>query len=405
MTIRRILCTLLAFTACFIFTACGNTPSTAETTTQTTEAATTVSTTAEADDTTATTTATEVTTTGPLHDIDNMPRTIYGGAWETSHVQGIAIDTKREYMYFSFTTILVKTDLQGKIVGTVENLQGHLGDLDFNDEDGRVYGSLEFKSANTFYIAIFDVEKIDRIGINAMKSDIMTVVALPDVSADFTATVDGKLYRYGCSGIDGVAFGPVFGEEPGAPNQLMVAYGIFLDEGRHDNDHQVILQYDWRSFKDQEKPFNPQGTDTDGPAAAMRYFVYTGNTNYGVQNLEYDASSHLWLMAAYVGKKSQFPNFALFAVDGSIAPVMGDIVGQPTPEKGLLLTLADDGLNHQATGIRGWQFSHCDTGMIALDDGYFYISHDSKKDGKQSCTATLYRWVGGKFAFEKVNES
>ena len=122
----------------------------------------------------------------------------------------MAIDTAREYMYFSFTTVLVKTDMQGNVIGTVTGLTGHLGDLDFNDIDGRVYGSLEYKAQNAFYIAIFDVDKITRMDMNAETDGIMTAVYLPDVVEDFTARVgkDNTQYRYGCSGIDGVAFGP-----------------------------------------------------------------------------------------------------------------------------------------------------------------------------------------------------
>ncbi len=337
----------------------------------------------------------------PEIDIDSLPRTVYGGAWSTSHVQGIAIDSKCEYMYFSFTTKLVKTDMQGNVVGTVDDLPGHLGDLDYNPEDGRVYGSLELKSSNTFYIAIFDAEKIDRVGMDTIRSGVMTVVALPEVNADFTATASGLQYRYGCSGIDGVAFGPDFGSSPDSESRLMVAYGIWKDNARTDNDYQVILSFDWRKFAEFEKSYKP-GLKAEGVNSENRYFVYTGNTNYGVQNLEYDPSSDLWFMAAYVGSKPSFPNYALFAVDNSIAPYEGDIIGQPAPEKGLLLTLADMGLKDDATGIRGWNFGHADTGIIALGEGYFYISHNSKPDGKQDCTATLYRWVGGEEAFEQV---
>lgn len=345
------------------------------------------------------TAAAPVTTAPPRHDIDKLPRNIYGGAWDTSHVQGIAIDTEREHMYFSFTTALVKTDLAGNIIGTVEGMTGHLGDLDFNDADGRVYGSYEFKAKNAFYIAIFDADKIDHVGMCPYSDGVMTTVALPDVNADFTAVVGGKPYRYGCSGIDGVAFGPAFGEAADSPPKLMVAYGIFKDNNRADNDYQVILEYDWTQFGQYEKVFKPTKPHTDGPAADARYFAYTGNTTYGVQNLEYDAHTGYWFMAVYIGAKPTFPNYELYAVDGSIKPVEGEIVGQPTPETGMLLTLVDAGEKHAATGVCGWRFPYGDTGMIALDDGYFYISHEGKTGGKQNCNAKLYRWVGGTEAF------
>lgn len=388
MTIRRLLAAALAGLT-LLATACATNAPPADTTAAPTTTAAPVTTIAPA------TTEAPATTAAPRHDIATMPRSIYGGAWDTSHVQGIAIDTAREHMYFSFTTTLVKTDLQGNVIGTVEGMAGHLGDLDFNDEDGRVYGSYEYKAKNAFYIAVFDVDAIDRVGMNCYTSGVMQTVALPEVNADFSEkTADGKQYRYGCSGIDGVAFGPAFGAAADSPRQLMVAYGIFKDNNRTDNDHQVILTYDWREFASHEKLFKPTSAHKEGPSSTGRYYVYTGNTNYGVQNLEYDASTGYWFLAAYTGSKTQFPNYSLFAVDGSVAPVEGDLVGMPTPERGMLLSLAEVGLTHSDTGIRGWKFGHPDTGILALDDGYFYISHDGKEGSKQTCTARLYRWVG-----------
>lgn len=92
----------------------------------------------------------------------------------------------------------------------------------------------------------------------------------------------------------------------------------------------------------------------------------------------------------------------LYIVDGSIAPVEGEIVGQPTPETGLLLTLAKGSMTHKATGVTGWSFGYGSTGMIALDDGYFYVSHNSAQNGKQTCDAYLYKWTGKGSGFEQV---
>ena len=74
----------------------------------------------------------------------SLPREIDGGKWSEGHVQGIALDRKNGYMYYSFTTVLVKTDLYGKLIGTVSGLTGHLGCISFNAEDGKVYGSIEY---------------------------------------------------------------------------------------------------------------------------------------------------------------------------------------------------------------------------------------------------------------------
>ena len=73
----------------------------------------------------------------------SLPDSIVSGPFQTGHIQGFAIDTRHQYVYYSYTTMLVKTDMQGHVIGTVKGLLGHLGCLDFNEADGRVYGSLE----------------------------------------------------------------------------------------------------------------------------------------------------------------------------------------------------------------------------------------------------------------------
>ena len=82
-----------------------------------------------------------------VHDIlSRLPRSITVQPTSAGgHLQGIAIDAEREYIYLSFTTGLVKTDFTGRIVASVTGLVGHLGCIAYNYEDGRVYGSLEFK--------------------------------------------------------------------------------------------------------------------------------------------------------------------------------------------------------------------------------------------------------------------
>ena len=52
-------------------------------------------------------------------NVPNLPKILHTEGWRAGHVQGIAIDTKQEYVYISFTTMLVKLDMQGNIVGTV----------------------------------------------------------------------------------------------------------------------------------------------------------------------------------------------------------------------------------------------------------------------------------------------
>ncbi|MCX6954891.1 MAG: hypothetical protein NTV51_22260 [Verrucomicrobia bacterium] len=309
----------------------------------------------------------------------------------------------------SFTTLLAKYDFSGKLVGTLVGWAGHLGDLDFNPRDGRLYGSLEYKKDRAFYIAVIDVGRIDRVGIDVAQSEIFRTVYLPEVVKDYAADLDGNGvfdgdvaktpdHRYGCSGIDGVAFGPEFGRTDG-PRFLTVAYGIYAHTARTDNDHQVLLQYDITDWARHARPLTEAAPHHSGPAEAHgKYFVRTGNTTFGVQNLAYDEGLQRWFMGVYKGTKPAFPNYLMFAVDARTPVTRGDLVGVPGPggqgtEQGQLLTLAADGLKDAATGIRGWN-QKSDVGLQPIGHGLFYLAVNSGTKGSQSGDLTLYRWTG-----------
>ncbi|MCX4820334.1 hypothetical protein OG883_10525 [Streptomyces sp. NBC_01142] len=337
-----------------------------------------------------------------------LPAFLNGGAWKSGHLQGLALDRRKGHVYYSFTNMLVKTDLRGKPLGSVTGFTGHLGDVDFNAADGRVYGSLEYATTKAYYISIFNGDRITRMNMDAQSSGVVSTVHLKEVVRDYTADMNGDGvfdgdtaktpdHRYGCSGIDGVAFGPEFGSSPGQ-QKLTVAYGLYSHTTRKDNDHQVLLQYDVRNWKKYERPLTEKDPHRYGPGAPDgKYFVYTGNTTYGVQNLEYDGHSGNWLMAVYKGKKSGFPNYSLFVVDGKKRPVTGAIRGQQRPERGRLLSLLRKGLHHTPSGTYGWR-SGGQYGLVSLDDGRFYLGEAGKiKDGtgtKETGKAVLHRWTG-----------
>jgi hypothetical protein len=325
------------------------------------------------------------------------PALLNGGRWNTEHVQGITVDRAGGFVYYSFTSLLVKSDLHGNVVGTVDGFSGHLGDLDFNDLDRHVYASLEYKEAAAFYIAVFDADAITELDMDARASPVVTTVHLAEVANDFSAQLDDGMgnsvrHRHGCSGIDGVSFGPAFGSVDGE-NLLTVAYGIFRDESRNDNDHQVLLQYsvtDWHRHKRALRESSPHRS---GPAAPRgKYFVYTGNTTYGVQNLAYDGATALWLLGVYPGTKPDFPNYSLFAVDADAPPCLSASIDDPSPAV-LVLALAEAGLEDATTGIRGWR-QKADVGLKALGDGWFYLSENSVVAGLQTSDITLRRWTG-----------
>ncbi len=357
----------------------------------------------------------------PAADRAALPLTQHGGTWPAGHVQGIAVDVRGGCIYYSFTTLIAKYDFSGKLIGTVENLPAHMGDMDFNPDDGCLYGSFENLKNQAYYVTMIDGSKIDRVGVDIAHTDIFRTVYIGEVLKDYLVDLDhdGKItldygqnreqeaksrdHRYGVAGFDGVGLGPQFGRTDG-PRYLTFAYGIYNNLDRTDNDHQVLVQYDISDWAQYARPFRPDAPHRSGPPAPHgKYFVRTGHTTWGVQNLSYDESLQRWFLGVYQGKKKEFPNYLLFAIDARTQPVMGDLVGVPGPggkgwEQGLLLELSEDGLKDPATGIRGWN-QKADVGFQPVGGGLFYLSKNSSgKDanGKpwQAADLTLMRWTG-----------
>ena len=234
----------------------------------------------------------------------------------------------------------MKTDLQGNVLGSVNGLLGHLGCLEFNAEDGRVYGSLEYKN----------------------------------------------------DGIDGVSFGPAFGMKDDR-NYLTVAYGVYGDTTRTDNDYQVLLQYDIASWHDYERTISQEKMHQEGPAEPDgQYFVFTGNTSYGVQNLEYDPQSGLWLMAVYNGKKSCYPNYSLFAADGSSKPAKQTLKGVPYRAEAWVVPLAELGEKDAASGISGWKKAMGSTGLESLGNRHYLVAKSFSTQEGSGAKLRIYRF-------------
>jgi hypothetical protein len=308
-------------------------------------------------------------------------------------------------------------DLSGNVVGSVTGLVGHLGDLAFDPETNTIYGSLEYKNdaigkgisrklglknSNevNFYIAMFDGSRIARTDMDAGEGDVLKTVWLKEVVDDYNAEVkDGNRtvsHRFGCSGIDGVTLAPSIGDEKGHKKYLYVAYGIYGDTSRNDNDYQVILKYSIDNWKKIGKKLIQQNPHYSGPETLMaKYFIKTGNTNYGIQNLAYDAYTGNFFAAVYKGAKSKFPNYSLFAIDGHKKPGSIKITSDNKMIKVKSLSLLQAGSCDAETGIRGWNFKWGSTGIFPLGDGFFYISHNEKtNDGQQATTIYKFKWVG-----------
>lgn len=345
-----------------------------------------------------------------------LPSSIKTGNWKGGHIQGIAVDRERKYIYCSYTTEFIKLDMEGNLIGSVRGFTGHLGCMAYNYEDGRVYASLEYKNdaigrgildhlgikeeiQNAFYVAIFDVDKIDRPDMNAETDGVMTTVWLKEVAEDYLAVWEEKgvekKHRYGCSGIDGMTFATAF---EGEGQRLLVAYGIYSDVDRTDNDYQVLLSYKPEELKPYEALLTAENIHTSGPKSCdERYFVYTGNTSWGIQNLEYDPYTGDLFAAVYKGQKPQFPNYSMFVIKGAQTPVWEELAGYGG-EMGKVLALKGEGND----------FPYGSTGIISLGDGRFYFSEDyhnpeEKSWGSEIC---MYRYTGDeKMPFQKIEEN
>ena len=339
----------------------------------------------------------------------NIPSRIpCGSSWPNGHVQGIAIDEAHGHIYYCYTTVLVKTDLMGTVLGTVGHLAGHMGCITMDSERRRLYGSLELKhdwigkgviksngdwnpsDEDSFYLVSFDIDRIDRIGMNAETDGVMRAVYLRDVVKDYSTSDErcGLANRYGCSGIDGIGLGPVFGADADSRKKIMIAYGIYSQPDRKGNDYQVLLQFDPDAVDRFGQPLRQEAPHHFGPdGCEARYFLYTGNTNFGVQNLEYDPFTRCWLAAVYVGKKTDFPNYPLFFIDGTVAPVEGELRDR-CGEKGLLLTLAKG--SEEQNGITGCRFPWGQTGVWARGNGtYWFSQHTYDKENHLNSTTLV----------------
>ena len=334
-----------------------------------------------------------------LSIIDLYPLSLSGGDWDVKHCQGIAVDKRGGFIYYSYTTMLVKCSFEGKIVATVKGIMTHMGDITFNEADEKLYCGYNPKGKGGCYVLIFDTKKITKMNMKPTK-DIVRSVYIKEAHEDYLAKVTFRdkdenetVYksRYGCLGIDGTTMGPDLSGKIKDRQLLTVAYGIRAEKGRKDNDYQVLLQYDvgdwWESY-------GREISDTkhrSGPEKCKKYFLYTGNTNYGVQTMEYFDELNLWMLNCYKTKKTNFNPYTLFVIDGDIRPVKKNLKGQPKKDKQNVLSLYTDGSYDKKHDIWGWYTEFGSQGISYMGDGLFYIVRPYET------------WMGKKVAISYLN--
>ena len=223
----------------------------------------------------------------------------------------------------------------------------------------------------------------ERCGVTAEKDGVMEAVFLREVYEDYAAAG----HRHGCSGIDGVTFAP----DPAGSGKTcaFVAYGVYGDVTRADNDYQVILQYDPAELDAYAAPLDQNHMHRCGPESPMaKLFVYTGNTTYGIQNLEYDPHTGAMAAAVYPGEKPQFENFPMFFIDARQKPQEKPLRG--CGMTGLTLPLTDLCGSPADGEIVGSWFDLGSTGMISLGDGRFYMARPFRDDIGDGGIIALY---------------
>ena len=323
-------------------------------------------------------------------DFSDYPLSIISSISYGGHVQGIAVDKKNSFIYLSFTTELIKADLSGNIIGSIKGWIGHLGCIDYNDDDECVYGSLEIKNdsigisikellktdntiPDCFYIAVFDTKRIDRKDINAKDSDILKTCFIKECTDDYINK------RYGCSGIDGTCIADDIEDNHDRLNYLYVAYGIYKNNQEGLNDYQIILKYTIKDILSNCISFNENPFHSTGPSKPdNKYFIYTGNTNFGVQNLEYDGYTKDWLMAVYKGEKPNFPNYSYYIIDGKTKPEIKKIQQYSDELYYNLLSLKK--LPYSDSLTPGFNFERGQEGIYSFDNGYFYIAKSKRSE-------------------------
>lgn len=311
------------------------------------------------------------------------------------HVQGLAYDAQEDCMYMSFTSMFCKVDMEGHILASIGGINGHLGAMVFDPQDRKVYASLELKDdsigrniskglgdreysreESVFYVARIDV---DRLTAMDMKEDgILRRIRVDEACRDYLAqvNVDGRDldHRFACSGIDGMTIAPAPGTSKKDKRYLYVAYGVYGDVSRIDNDYNILLAYPMDYVRKAAQAEKPVLRKFDA-----KYFIHTGNTTWGIQNMAYDPASKKLFLAVYKGSKPQWPNHPLFVIDMTEKSFRKPLEGVPYVKSATQLRVAASS-----------DFKWGSTGMCALGDGRFYISENGKEAGCNYCKAHIY---------------
>ena len=343
-----------------------------------------------------------------VHAESGLPYEVSTSGWATGHVQGIAIDDKREYMYYSFTTVLVKVNMSNGVVeGTVAlPNELHLGDMDFYN--GKLYGSISGGATyvDLQYIAVFDVDTITKV--NTPYSTVMKAIYIEEAVTDISEN------KYGRTGIDGFTFGTMPGDTSGNMYMYVATGGSTVEPDRTDKNYQILYAYEADALDTYMEPLDMNNLHKNGPELYQKLFIYTGQHYSGPQSLTYDHDTGDIWMGMYAETVDGFPPYRLLAIDGEVAPVyqdldLGDNPGVEYDESetdGYVLALKEVGVEDDATGIWGYTTVPHDvaTGFVSLGNNYFYVSYNGTISDLQYSKAQLYYLDRDNYYFTRVQE-
>lgn len=209
---------------------------------------------------------------------------------QNQHMQGFT--SGGGFMYWSFTDSLVKTTMSGTMRAQTEVHGGHMGGLDYFD--GRIYASFlgnalpghAWEDWTAFRILVFDANDLRLI--KSINLDIC------DYYKSITCTPGDTR---GFQAIDGVAIAP---DPKTGDERMFVACALYTGE-KYSN--QIILEF-----------------TLDGEYIT-EYHIPTGNTVFGIQNLDHDRTTGEFWFTTYGGSEPFMPRETLYCVKPDLSGV------------------------------------------------------------------------------------
>ncbi len=192
------------------------------------------------------------------------------------HLQGYTVSDT--HLFWSFTDSLVKTTFGNTVVAQVPIRGGHLGDIDYHD--GCIYGTVLGDSLagekwgvwSSFHVYVFDAETLT----------LRRTIRLDPCYRMFRAPEK----HGGFNGVDGIAVM--------ADGTMWLAGGLYSEE-RYDRQQLLHMS-------------------ANGELLEIRTYP-TGNTTFGIQNLDYEADTGCFWFSTYSAEKPFQAKETLYCAD------------------------------------------------------------------------------------------